>query len=159
MPGRFETVGGATGQPTVIVDYAHTPDGLEEVVTARAEVRLAAGSVVVFGCGGDRDHAKRPAMGAAAAALADRVVVTSDNPRSEDPAAIISDVIAAWRNGDRGEGRRWNPTAARRSPWPSATPVAGDVVVIAGKGHETTQTIGDGSSRSTTVPWCGSCCG
>ncbi len=104
---------------------------------------MASGRVlVVFGAGGDRDHAKRPAMGAVAAALADRVVVTSDNPRSEDPAAIISDVIGGVAAGDRA---KVVVEPDRRAAIATALDQAGadDVVVVAGKGHETTQTIGD----------------
>jgi UDP-N-acetylmuramoyl-L-alanyl-D-glutamate--2,6-diaminopimelate ligase len=138
VPGRFEPVD--VGQPfRVVVDYAHTPDGLAEVLaTARgvAEGRV----IVVFGCGGDRDRAKRPAMGEVAARLADRVVLTSDNPRSEDPLAIIEEARQGMRDTSgldvEPDRRRAIATAVRLA-------TAGDVVVIAGKGHETTQTIGD----------------
>ena len=125
----------------MVVDYAHTPDGIEQVLTAARAV--APGRVfIVFGCGGDRDHAKRPAMGAVAARLADHVVVTSDNPRSEDPAAIISDVIDGVAAADRG---KVTVEPDRRAAIALALGEAGaaDVVVVAGKGHETTQTIGD----------------
>ena len=99
------------------------------------------GCVVVFGCGGDRDHAKRPLMGEVAARLADLAVLTSDNPRSEDPAAII-DAGPGRRAPARG-ARRSSPTAGPPSPWPWPSARPGDVVVLAGKGHETTQVIGD----------------
>jgi UDP-N-acetylmuramoyl-L-alanyl-D-glutamate--2,6-diaminopimelate ligase len=141
VPGRFESVD--AGQPfAVVVDYAHTPDGLTAVLTA---ARQAAGSgrvIVVFGCGGDRDAAKRPEMGRVAAEEADVAVVTSDNPRREDPAAIISAVISGIPSDARAAvvvepDRR----AAIEAALHRAT--AGDVVVVAGKGHETTQTIGD----------------
>lgn len=140
VPGRFEPVD--AGQPfTVIVDFAHTPDGLREVLGA---ARAASGDgrvIAVFGCGGDREREKRPMMGAVAAELADFVVVTSDNPRSEDPLAIINAVIAGVTGDYRDHvvsepDRRLAFAAAFRM----ATP--GDVVVIAGKGHETTQTVG-----------------
>lgn len=140
VPGRFEPV--HAGQPfDVIVDYAHTPDGLREALTA---ARAASGSgnvIAVFGCGGDRDREKRPEMGAVAAELADRMVVTSDNPRSEDPLAIINAVIQGVPADYRD---RVVSEPDRRQAFASAFQIAkpGDVVVIAGKGHETTQTIG-----------------
>jgi len=129
VPGRFEPVDG--GQDfAVLVDYAHTPDSLENVLgAARA---IAQGRLhVVFGCGGDRDRGKRPIMGEIAKRLADRVIVTSDNPRSEDPDAIIEEVLAgagpgAEHNADRRAAIAEAIAGARR----------GDVVVIAGKGHE-----------------------
>ncbi len=139
VPGRLEPVD--AGQPfAVLVDYAHTPDGLDQVIAALREVgrgRLT----VVFGCGGDRDPGKRPLMGAAAAG-ADRVVLTSDNPRSEDPGAIIEAVlpgIPASTDLLVEPDRRTAIAAALQGA------VAGDVVLIAGKGHETTQTVGDRS--------------
>ena len=140
VPGRFEPV--LAGQPfDVIVDYAHTPDGLREALGA---ARAASGSgrlIAVFGCGGDRDREKRPQMGAVAAELADHVVVTSDNPRSEDPSEIINAVMqgvpAEYRDRVVTEPDRRRAFAAA---FKAAAP--GDVVVIAGKGHETTQTTG-----------------
>jgi len=146
VPGRFEPV--SAGQDfAVIVDFAHTPEGLREALTA---ARNAAGDgcvIAVFGCGGDRDRQKRPEMGAVAAELADRVVVTSDNPRSEDPMAIIN-AIAQGVPGDYRDHVVTEPD--RRQAFSTAFQMArpGDVVVIAGKGHETTQTIG-----STVVPF------
>jgi UDP-N-acetylmuramoyl-L-alanyl-D-glutamate--2,6-diaminopimelate ligase len=142
VPGRFErVVAGAGGAATVLVDYAHTPDGLEQMLHAARGV--ARGRViVVFGCGGDRDRAKRPLMGAVAARAADLVVVTSDNPRSEAPAAIIDAVVA----GVPPEGRaRLTVEPDRAAAIAVALDAAreGDVVVVAGKGHETTQTVGD----------------
>ena len=103
-PGRMQRLGGGD-RPLVVVDYAHTPDALEKVLTALRPAVAAAGELVcVFGCGGDRDPGKRPEMGHIAARFADRVVVTSDNPRSEDPAAIANAVA----RGVRDEGnRRW----------------------------------------------------
>ncbi|MBI4883272.1 MAG: UDP-N-acetylmuramoyl-L-alanyl-D-glutamate--2,6-diaminopimelate ligase [Actinobacteria bacterium] len=143
VPGRFEPV--SAGQPfDIIVDFAHTPDGLREVLgAARAALAPGRGSViVVFGCGGDRDRDKRPEMGAIAAELADFVVVTSDNPRSEDPQSIIDAVLAGVPNDYR---ERVVSESDRRRAFAAAFQMAkgGDVVVIAGKGHETTQTIGN----------------
>ena len=138
VPGRMEPV--EAGQPfTVVVDYAHTPDSIHSVL--RGARPLADGQViVVFGCGGDRDRAKRPSMGRAASEEADLVVVTSDNPRSEDPDRIIGEILAGI---PAGASVIVEPD--RREAIGSAIEVAeaGDVVVIAGKGHETTQEIGD----------------
>jgi UDP-N-acetylmuramoyl-L-alanyl-D-glutamate--2,6-diaminopimelate ligase len=129
VPGRFETVD--EGQPfAVLVDYAHTPDSLENVLLAARD--LTDGRLhVVFGCGGDRDRGKRPQMGEIARRLADRVIVTSDNPRSEDPQAIIAEIL-------EGSGRDVLHEADRRAAIATALADAapGDVVVIAGKGHE-----------------------
>jgi UDP-N-acetylmuramoyl-L-alanyl-D-glutamate--2,6-diaminopimelate ligase len=129
VPGRFEPVD--EGQPfTVLVDYAHTPEALDNVLRAARE--LTDGRVhVVFGAGGDRDRAKRPLMGKAAAALADRVVVTSDNPRSEDPNAIIAEILEGTGPSVECEPDRRRAIALALS---AADP--GDVVVVAGKGHE-----------------------
>ena len=144
VPGRFEPV--VAGQDfIVIVDFAHTPDALHEVLTAAREVAGIHRVIVVFGCGGDRDRSKRPEMGAVAAQLADICVLTSDNPRSEDPLTIINDTIQGVPSGYRErvvmrQDRREAIAAALRESRP------GDVVVIAGKGHETTQTI-----QSTTL--------
>jgi UDP-N-acetylmuramoyl-L-alanyl-D-glutamate--2,6-diaminopimelate ligase len=129
VPGRFEPVD--EGQDFgVLVDYAHTPDSIENVLQAARE--LARGRVhVVFGAGGDRDRSKRPLMGDAARRLADRVVVTSDNPRSEDPESIVDEVmLGAGAHAEREVDRR----AAIGLAVDTAEP--GDVVVIAGKGHE-----------------------
>jgi len=135
IPGRFEAID--AGQPfTVVVDYAHTPDSLEAVLRTAREV--ADGNViVVFGAGGDRDRAKRPVMGRIAAELADVTVVTSDNPRSEEPLAIIQDVL-------QGAGLDVEIDPDRRSAIERALALAtpGDVVVIAGKGHEQGQEVG-----------------
>jgi len=129
VPGRFELID--AGQDfAVLVDYAHTPDSLENVL--RAARGLARGRVhVVFGCGGDRDRGKRPLMGEIAKRLADRVIVTSDNPRSEDPEAIIDEILA-------GAGTDIEHDPDRRQAIAQAIAGArdGDVVVIAGKGHE-----------------------
>lgn len=139
VPGRYEPVD--AGQPfTVVVDYAHTPDALEELI---ATARATAGGrvIVVFGCGGERDATKRPAMGEVAARRADLAVITSDNPRSEEPgdiiAAILSGVPAAARSRVVVEADRRAAIALALSH-----AAAGDQVLIAGKGHEVTQTIG-----------------
>jgi UDP-N-acetylmuramoyl-L-alanyl-D-glutamate--2,6-diaminopimelate ligase len=137
VPGRFEPVD--EGQDfAVLVDYAHTPDSLENVL--RAARSLTAGRVhVVFGCGGDRDRGKRPLMGEIAKRLADRVIVTSDNPRSEDPDAIIEEILA-------GTGHAVPHNADRHAAIAEAIAgaEAGDVVLIAGKGHEQGQEFAGG---------------
>ena len=137
VPGRMERVGGGE-RPLVIVDYAHSPDALDKVEHTLKDVAAAAGGrlCVVFGCGGDRDRGKRPLMGAVASRHADRVIVTSDNPRGEDPQAIISE-IAAGIPGD------YEAIADRRAAIAAAVASArvGDVVLVAGKGHETYQEI------------------
>ena len=137
VPGRFEPVD--EGQPfAVLVDYAHTPDSLENVLRAARE--LADGRVIaVFGAGGDRDRGKRPLMGEIGARLADVCLVTSDNPRSEDPEAIIAEIVA-------GAGREVEHDADRRRSIARAVALAepGDVVVIAGKGHEQGQEFAGG---------------
>jgi UDP-N-acetylmuramoyl-L-alanyl-D-glutamate--2,6-diaminopimelate ligase len=144
VPGRFEPVD--EGQPfAVLVDYAHTPDSLDNVL--RAARPLATGRlVVVFGAGGDRDRAKRPLMGEAATSMADHAIVTSDNPRSEDPLAIIAEI----EPGARAGGGAFEVEPDRRAAIARAVALAapGDVVVIAGKGHETGQEFAD-----RTVPF------
>ena len=138
VAGRFESVANSKGIP-VIVDYAHTPDALEKVIKTARE--FTQGRVItVFGCGGDRDATKRPLMGKVSGELSDYCVVTSDNPRTEDPDAIIADIIPGIdptgceytvehdrRRGIKKALREWKP---------------GDTVIIAGKGHETYQIIG-----------------
>lgn len=141
IPGRFELVTDPSSDVAVVVDYAHTPEGIEHVLQSAR--RLATGRVIaVFGCGGDRDPDKRPLMGAAAAGNADVIVVTSDNPRREDPQAIVDAVVDGIERRYRG---RVSVVLDRRDAIEQAigAAVPGDVVVIAGKGHETTQTIGD----------------
>ena len=141
LAGRMQRVGG-DGKPLAVIDYAHTPDALEKVLAALRPVADAAGGrlVAVFGAGGDRDAAKRAPMGAAAARLADALVVTSDNPRSEDPLAII----AAIRRGiPEGTAARVQvePDRAQAIAAALGAAAAGDVVLIAGKGHEAYQEI------------------
>ena len=141
VPGRFERV--EAGQPfLVVVDYAHTPDALENVLaTARKLLKPGARLGVVFGCGGDRDRGKRPIMGGIAARLADRAWVTSDNPRSERPEAILAEIETGIPATAAG---RHESVADRRRAIQGAVGWAreGDVVVIAGKGHETYQIVG-----------------
>jgi UDP-N-acetylmuramoyl-L-alanyl-D-glutamate--2,6-diaminopimelate ligase len=147
VPGRFEPVD--TGQDfAVIVDYAHTPDSLENVLRAAGELLEGEARVIcVFGAGGDRDRGKRPLMGAIAAELADEVIVTSDNPRSEDPEAIINEIFAGI---DGAQSRRRGYTAKaspdRRAAIAAAIEqaTAGDIVLIAGKGHEQGQEFAGG---------------
>ena len=134
--GRLERIARMRGEASVYVDYAHTPDALQVVLTAlrpQASGRL----VVVFGCGGDRDAGKRPQMGRVSAALADRVIVTDDNPRTEDAAAIRRAVIAGCPQAEEIGNRAEAIAAAIRALG------AGDVLLVAGKGHETGQIVGD----------------
>jgi UDP-N-acetylmuramoyl-L-alanyl-D-glutamate--2,6-diaminopimelate ligase len=146
VPGRFEVVESDASRQrgiTVVVDYAHTPDGLERLLEAARGVAGWTGSlIVVFGCGGHRDRAKRPAMGAVAGRHADRVVITSDNPRDEPPDAIIEEILSGV---DRGTRADVVTLADRREAIGEAigSASAGDVVVIAGKGHESTQEFAD----------------
>lgn len=140
VPGRFEQVD--EGQDfTVVVDYAHTPDGLENIL--RTGRQLTSNRLItVFGCGGDRDRGKRPLMGEAAARYSDFCVVTSDNPRSEDPEAIINDIIPGL---DRIKDSRYAIVSDRREAINHAVHLArpGDLLIIAGKGHETYQLVKD----------------
>ena len=135
-PGRMQALGGE-GQPLVVVDYAHTPDALEQALMALRDTAVVRGRrlVCVFGCGGNRDPGKRPLMGEVAARLADTVILTSDNPRDEDPQAILADIARGMPGGriiaDRAEAIRIAIADAD----------ARDVVLIAGKGHETYQEI------------------
>jgi UDP-N-acetylmuramoyl-L-alanyl-D-glutamate--2,6-diaminopimelate ligase len=135
VPGRMERIG---ERPLVVVDYAHTPDALENVLRTLRPVAQARGGrlAVVFGAGGNRDAAKRPAMGAIASRLADRAVVTSDNPRGEDPLAIIGQIV----KGMEGE-REIEPDRASAIEAAVAAASPEDVVLIAGKGHENYQEI------------------
>ena len=135
VPGRMEQVG---DRPLAVIDYAHTPDALEKVLQALAPVAAERGGrlVAVFGAGGDRDAAKRPLMGAAVARLADRIVVTSDNPRSEDPMKIIAQVAAGI---DKPHAVEPDRMSAIELALAQAQPA--DVVLIAGKGHENYQEI------------------
>lgn len=141
VPGRFEAID--KGQKFgVVVDYSHTPDGLENVLRAAREIAENR-VLVVFGCGGDRDRTKRPIMGRIAAELADVVVVTSDNPRSEDPDFILSEIVPGVE--EKIGGKQYEVIADRRHAIFRAIKLAqeGDMVVIAGKGHEDYQILKD----------------
>jgi len=140
VPGRFEPV--VEGQPfAVLVDYAHTPDSLENVLVAARGLARGGRVIVVFGAGGDRDRGKRPLMGEIGARLADISLITSDNPRSEDPEAIVAQIAAG-----AGSGPGVSVDVDRRASIHRAVAMAepGDVVVIAGKGHEQGQEFADG---------------
>ena len=136
VPGRMEKFGGGA-QPTVIVDYAHTPDALEKALSTLQEIKHTGKLFCVFGCGGNRDRGKRPQMGRIAAELADEVIITTDNPRDEEPLQIIHDITTNLTSSnyqvivDRAEAIRAALAAAK----------AGDIVLVAGKGHETYQEI------------------
>lgn len=152
-PGRLEPVTSAGDPLAVLVDYAHTDDALRQVLgTLRAVVPPGGRLVVVFGCGGDRDATKRPRMGAVASELADVVWVTSDNPRREPPGAIIESILAGVPEGALG---RVNVEADRSAAIAGAIGSAreGDVVLIAGKGHETEQIVGDGRGGTVSMPF------
>jgi UDP-N-acetylmuramoyl-L-alanyl-D-glutamate--2,6-diaminopimelate ligase len=146
VPGRFERVD--CGQPfTVVVDYAHTDDALRNLTALAREFVSQANHkrrvLTVFGCGGDRDRAKRPLMGEAAGKGSDFVVLTSDNPRSEDPLAIMNDAVV----GIQRSGTKYAMEPDRRSAIALAVREAapGDIVLIAGKGHEKVQVSREGS--------------
>ncbi len=146
VPGRLQRLDAEAGIcPLVVVDYAHTPDALEQVLTALADVARAAGGklICVFGCGGDRDRGKRPVMGEIATRLADCVVITSDNPRGENPQNIIDDIQAGISGAARG---RSFSEIDRRVAITRAINGAGatDVVLLAGKGHEDYQEVAGG---------------
>ena len=145
VPGRFQVVSGANDEITAVVDYAHTDDALRNLLeTARP---LAQGRLItVFGCGGDRDRTKRPLMGAVAGRLSDLIIVTSDNPRSEDPERIIDEVRRGITPDTRRDSaQRVLTVVDRRAAIAKAVELAkpGDLVLVAGKGHEKYQVIGD----------------
>ena len=142
VPGRFQPVDG--GQPfTVIVDYAHTDDALRNLTALARQMTAAAGARVItlFGCGGDRDRTKRPKMGQAAGEGSDFVVATSDNPRSEDPAAILAEIEPGLQSTGIQYTVEVDRAAAIRLALQAAHP--GDVVLLAGKGHEKEQILAD----------------
>ena len=137
VAGRLQRVEGSENY-SVLVDYAHTPDGLANVLTAVKE--FSQGRIItVFGCGGDRDHGKRPQMGELAGRLSDYAIITSDNPRTEDPLAIIADVEA----GIKPVSQNYMVEPDRRAAIGMALAMAGpdDLVLIAGKGHEDYQLV------------------
>jgi UDP-N-acetylmuramoyl-L-alanyl-D-glutamate--2,6-diaminopimelate ligase len=145
VPGRFQLVSGPNDDVRVVIDYAHTDDALKNLLeTARP---LAQGRVItVFGCGGDRDRTKRPLMGAVAGRLSDLIVITSDNPRGEDPERIIEEIQRGITPDTRRDSsQRILSIADRRAAIAKAIELAraGDLVLLAGKGHETYQVIGD----------------
>ena len=140
VPGRFERV--EEGQPfMVVVDYAHTDDALRNVISVARGMKPKR-VITLFGCGGDRDRSKRPLMGMAAAELSDFVILTSDNPRSEDPLAIMNDAMVGLRRFDTPYSAEPDRERAIRKAIEEAGP--GDVVILAGKGHETYQILRDG---------------
>ncbi|MBN3821435.1 UDP-N-acetylmuramoyl-L-alanyl-D-glutamate--2,6-diaminopimelate ligase, partial [Paraburkholderia sp. Se-20369] len=140
--GRMQRLGGRlqNDEPLVVIDYAHTPDALEKTLDALRPIAAARGGALVcmFGCGGDRDATKRPLMGAIAERLADEIVVTSDNPRSEDPQRIIDQIVAGRSAPDRARRIEDRASAILQAVRGAARE---DVVVLAGKGHEATQEI------------------
>lgn len=137
VPGRMERFGGEIGEPLVVVDYAHTPDALEQVLQAAGD-HCEGHLWCVFGCGGNRDSAKRPLMGRIAEIYSDCVIVTDDNPRDEDPYLIIEAILKGMADPDRPYVIPSREAAIERA---IALCHSGDVVVIAGKGHETEQEI------------------
>jgi UDP-N-acetylmuramoyl-L-alanyl-D-glutamate--2,6-diaminopimelate ligase len=144
--GRFDLV--EEGQDfAVVVDYAHTPDGLGRVLAAARDLTAPAGGrprvIAVFGCGGDRDRTKRPLMGRAAAEHADVVFVTSDNPRSEAPEEIMAEIEAGIVGAPPPFGYHLVADREEAIDTAIASARSGDVVVIAGKGHETSQSVGN----------------
>ncbi|MDR1997102.1 MAG: UDP-N-acetylmuramoyl-L-alanyl-D-glutamate--2,6-diaminopimelate ligase [Candidatus Margulisbacteria bacterium] len=145
VPGRFEVI--ARRPFMVIVDYAHTPDGVENLLNAVLALRRKQGSgriITVFGCGGDRDRGKRPKMGRLVLRKSDICVVTSDNPRTENPAAIIQDILTGMKQNFFTRAKQIKIEADRGRAIAQAMALAdpGDFVVLAGKGHETYQVIG-----------------
>jgi len=141
VSGRMQLVQAPTTElPTVVVDYSHTPDSIERALQTLRSVERGGQLSIVFGCGGDRDRSKRPLMAAAAEAGADRVYLTSDNPRSEDPLAIIADALVGFDASGNVVIEPDRREAIRRAIIDAGP---GDAILIAGKGHEKTQTVGD----------------
>jgi UDP-N-acetylmuramoyl-L-alanyl-D-glutamate--2,6-diaminopimelate ligase len=144
VPGRMHCMGGEVTQPVVVVDYAHTPDALRQALTALRS-HLHGQLVCVFGCGGDRDSGKRPMMARVAESLADRIVLTTDNPREEEPGAIIEEMLAGLEQPGRAQVVEDRAAAIRQAVLESG---AGDIVLVAGKGHETWQ-----ETRGRKIPF------
>jgi UDP-N-acetylmuramoyl-L-alanyl-D-glutamate--2,6-diaminopimelate ligase len=140
--GRMERLGGriANDEPLVVIDYAHTPDALDKTLAALRPIAAARGGelVCMFGCGGDRDATKRPLMGAIAERLADEVVITSDNPRGEEPMSIIEQIAGGMKDVNKARRIEDRASAILQAIRGAARE---DVVVLAGKGHEATQEI------------------
>lgn len=139
VPGRMQAITGHADQPLVVVDYAHTPQALSSALAALRD-HCAGRLICVFGCGGDRDRGKRPLMAAAAASGAERLIITDDNPRSEDPAAIVKDMLSGLPADANFHVEHDRAAAIAQAV---AEAQAGDVVLIAGKGHEDYQLIGE----------------
>ena len=137
VPGRMECFGGGQ-QPLVVVDYAHTPDALAQALTA-ARAHCQGKLICVFGCGGDRDRGKRPEMGALAERLADQVIVTDDNPRTENPATIVQNILAGMQQPGQAQVEHARSAAIAAA---IAAAQAGDIILVAGKGHEDYQIYG-----------------
>jgi UDP-N-acetylmuramoyl-L-alanyl-D-glutamate--2,6-diaminopimelate ligase len=144
VPGRMHCLGGEFNQPVVVVDYAHTPDALEQALLA-LRAHLHGRLICVFGCGGDRDAGKRPMMAKVAESLADRIVLTTDNPRNELPEEIIGDMLAGLDDHGKVEVITDRSAAIRQAVLKSRS---GDIVLIAGKGHETWQ-----ETRGRRIPF------
>jgi UDP-N-acetylmuramoyl-L-alanyl-D-glutamate--2,6-diaminopimelate ligase len=151
VEGRMQTLGG-DGKPLVVIDYAHTPDALSHVLQALRRHLSRGRLACVFGCGGERDAGKRPLMGEAASRLADRVVITSDNPRAEDPSAIIAAIAAGAAGGYAVE-----PDRAQAIATAIAAAAADDVVLVAGKGHERWQEIAGVRHPFSDAAVCAAC--
>jgi UDP-N-acetylmuramoyl-L-alanyl-D-glutamate--2,6-diaminopimelate ligase len=142
VPGRFELVSSSQDDVTVVIDYAHTDDALKNLLeTARPLAHRRV--ITVFGCGGDRDRTKRPLMGAVAARLSDIVVMTSDNPRTEDPARIVEEIKRGVPSAPDRAGATFTILDRKEAiQFAIRKAEAGDLVLLAGKGHEQTQVIG-----------------
>jgi UDP-N-acetylmuramoyl-L-alanyl-D-glutamate--2,6-diaminopimelate ligase len=140
VPGRFQRID--EGQPfLVMVDYAHTDDALRNLIATARELSPSGRIITLFGAGGDRDRTKRPLMGEAAGSLSDLVVLTSDNPRSEDPLRVINDVVVGLQKANAKY--RIEPDRERALAIAMDEARAGDIVLLAGKGHETSQVLKD----------------